>query len=75
MAHIETRYKCPGCHRWHSTRREAEDCARTHVYPAQWAVSESGKAVRCSYMGEAWALKEADLSDDNEDRKRQLAGG
>ncbi len=72
MAHLETWWKCPGCHRHWDTRREAEQCAATHVHSEQWAVGKY-KAVKVSYRGQDWALREADLSDDIEERKRQLA--
>jgi hypothetical protein len=49
------------------------------LFIRRWAVGKSGKAVRindnCSlngYGGLNWALKEAELSDNIEERKRQI---
>ena len=74
MAHIETWWKCPGCHRYWSTQQKAERCAITHVRPEKWAVSHKhpGKAVSCQYRGTAWALREADLSDLLVEREQEL---
>lgn len=77
MAHIEIWWSCPGCHlRW-TTQREAVRCAASHVRSERWAVSDRhpGKAVPCNYRGEAFALREADLSDFIEDRRRELEEG
>lgn len=77
MAHIEIWWSCPGCHlRW-TTQREAVRCAASHVRSERWAVSDRhpGKAVACNYRGEAFALREADLSDFIEDRRRELEEG
>ena len=77
MAHIEIWWSCPGCHlRW-TTQREAVKCAASHVRSERWAVSDRhpGKAVACNYRGEAFALREADLSDFIEERRRELEEG
>lgn len=77
MAHIEIWWSCPGCHlRW-TTQREAIKCAVSHVRPERWAVSDRhpGKAVACNYRGEAFALREADLSDFIDERQRELKEG
>lgn len=77
MAHIEIWWSCPGCHlRW-TTQREAVRCAASHVRSERWAVSDRhpGKAVACNYRGEAFALREADLSDFIEERRRELEEG
>ena len=77
MAHIETWWRCPGCHRFWDTQREAAKCAASHVRPERWAVSDRhpGKAVACNYRGDAFALREADLSDFSEERERELKEG
>lgn len=76
MAHIETWYRCP-CGAAYDTQKEAIQCAVSHVHSEQWAVGS--KAVR---IFDNWAsgihsisgaLREADLSDFIEERKRQLA--
>lgn len=79
MAHIETWYRCP-CGKAYDTQKEAIQCSVTHVKTERWAVGKGGKAVRISENcapdgmgGENWALKEADLSDNIEERRRQLA--
>lgn len=79
MARIETWYRCP-CGKLHDTQKEAIRCSVTHVKAERWAVGKSGKAVRifenCApdgMGGENWALREADLSDNIEERRRQLA--
>ena len=77
MAHIEVWWSCPGCHlRW-TTQRDAVKCAASHVRPERWAVSDRhpGKAVACNYRGETFALREADLSDFIEERRRELEEG
>lgn len=77
MAHIEVWWSCPGCHlRW-TTQREAVKCAASHVRSERWAVSDRhpGKAVACNYRGEAFALREADLSDFIEERRREPEEG
>ena len=77
MAHIEVWWSCPGCHlRW-TTQSEAVKCAASHVRSERWAVSDRhpGKAVACNYRGEAFALREADLSDFIEERRRELEEG
>jgi hypothetical protein len=80
MAHIETRYRCPVCNLAYDNQGEAIGCRNVHpVRLERWAVGKDGKEVRISdnstldgYGGVNWALKEADLSDFIEERKRQL---
>lgn len=82
MAHLETRYQCPICHRWWSSRKEAETCRNTHpITEALWAIGRDGKKVMAygnckegSRGSIQWAMREADLSDDINVRRRQLAG-
>lgn len=64
----------------YSTRKEAVECAVSHVHPERWAVGSTGKAVRIydnwapnSAHGVNGALIEAELSDNVELRRRQLA--
>ena len=48
------------------TKREAEECAKSHVYHEQWAVLEKypGKAVKITNQRNAvQALREAEESD------------
>lgn len=80
MAHIETWYRCP-CGARYDTQRKANRCAVSHVCAEEWAVSHryKGKAVkiwgRCapgSKGSREWALQEAELSDNIEERKQQL---
>ena len=68
MAHIEVWWRCPGCHLSWTTQREAVKCAASHVRPERWAVSDR-------HPGEAFALREADLSDFIEERRRELEEG
>lgn len=74
MAHIEIWYRCPLCKRPYYTEREAGICRNKHpVIAERRAVGKGGKAVRIDRPGEEeWALREADLSDFIEERKRQL---
>lgn len=79
MAHIETWWRCP-CGVYYSTQKEAIRCAVSHVHSERWAVGRGHKAVHIaenclpdSKYGLNWALREADLSDIVEVRKRQLA--
>jgi hypothetical protein len=79
MAHIETWWSCR-CGARYGTQKEATSCAISHVRSEQWAVGKGGKAVRISancapdgMYGVNWALREADLSDLVEERRRQLA--
>lgn len=79
MAHIETWYACR-CGASYSTRKEAVERAVSHVHPERWAVGRTGKAVRIydnwapnSAHGVNGALIEAELSDNVELRRRQLA--
>ena len=76
MAHIEIWWRCPCCHRHWDTQREAAKCAGSHVRAERWAVSDRypGKAVVCNYRGDAFALREADLSDFIDERRRELEG-
>lgn len=77
MAHLETWYRCP-CGAAYDTQKEAIECAVSHVHSEQWAVG-SKKAVRIfknwasGMHSVSGALREADLSDFIEERKRQLA--
>lgn len=78
MAHIEIWYRCP-CGAHHKTQKEAVKCAAGHVRAERWAVGKGGKAVRIfenwsedSMHGASGALREADLSDFIEERRRQL---
>ena len=80
VAHIEIRYCCPVCNRKYAKQSGAIKCRNTHpIVEEKWAVGQGGKSVRiydnCSedgYGGLNWALKEADLSDFIEERKKQL---
>ena len=74
MAHIEIWWRCPGCNRCWDTQREAIQCAASHVRSERWAVSDRhpGKAIACNYRGEAFALREADLSDFIDERRLEL---
>lgn len=79
MAHIETWWRCR-CGARYGTQKEAISCAISHVRSEQWAVGKGGKAVRIfenhapdSQHGINGALREADLSDFVEERRRQLA--
>ena len=67
MAKIETWWRCPVCrNRIFTTKREAEECAKSHVYYEQWAVSEKypGKAVKVTdQRNTAQALREAEEKD------------
>lgn len=80
MAHIEVWYRCPVCNGSYTTQGEAINCRNAHPIRAErWAVGKGGKAVRIfdnwalnSMHGITGALREADLSDDIEERKRQL---
>lgn len=78
MAHIEMWYRCP-CGARYDIQKEAIRCAISHVKSEQWAVGKDGKAVRIfenhapnSQHGANGALREADLSDDIEERKKQI---
>jgi len=81
MAHIEIWYRCPVCNQAYSSQREATRCKNLHpVKEERWAVGKGGKAVRIfdnwapdTMHGINGALREADLSDFIEERKRQLA--
>lgn len=83
MARIETWYRCPTCNRIYDKLKDALSCKNQHqVMSERWAVGKGGKAVRinenCSlngYGGINWALREADLSDFIDERKRQLKEG
>ena len=78
MAHIEIWYSCI-CGACYDTQREANLCALSHVKAERWAVGKNRKAVRIfdnwspdSIHGVRGALREADLSDFIEVRKKQL---
>jgi hypothetical protein len=81
MAHIETWYRCPVCNVSYDSQHDAIKCRNSHpVKEERWAVGKGGKAVRIfenwaldTMHGVIGALREADLSDDIEERKRQLA--
>ena len=77
MARIEIWYKCP-CGVWYTTQKEAIKCAVSHVVSGKFAVG-SHKSVRVydnhaanSLHGMIGALREADLSDIIDVRKKQL---
>ena len=77
MAHIETWYCCPVCRRVWETHKKAFTCRNSHsVIEEMWAVGKGGKAVRIfdnySQSMINGALREADLSDFIEERKKQL---
>ena len=80
MAHIEIWHRCPVCNKAHDTQREAVKCRDLHpIRTERWAVGKGGKAVRifdnCTPDGRGgvnWALREANLSDSIEIRKKQL---
>jgi len=80
MAHIEIWYRCPVCNQAYGNQREATICKNRHpVKEEKWAVGKGGKAVRIydnwapdSMHGVNGALREADLSDFMEERKKQL---
>ena len=79
MAHIETWWRCR-CGAAYDTQKKAVNCAISHVHSEQWAIGKGGKAVRIfdnhapnSQHGIIGALREADLSDFVEERRRQLA--
>ena len=79
MAHIETWYKCPTCKGLFGTQKGAITCKNKHqIIVEVWAVGKNGKAVKvneCSSMdglgGMNWALKEADMSDNIAERKKE----
>lgn len=80
MAHIKTWYRCPVCKKAYMKQADAIKCRSLHpIIVEEWAVGESGKEVRihenCSlngYGGLNWALREAELSDNIQERKLQL---
>lgn len=77
MAHLETWYRCPICNRAHDTYSEAVKCRNKHpIQSERWAVGKRGKVVRIFNNFSAkevdQSLREADLSDLIEERKRQL---
>jgi hypothetical protein len=79
MAYIEIRYCCPICKAAHSEYIEAVRCRNKHdIIVERWAVGKH-KKVRIfenhhkdSCNGENGALKEADLSDNIHERRKQL---
>ena len=81
MAVVRKRYKCPVCQSSYGTYKDAVVCRNTHsIIEELWAVSKSGKGTRIydnrapgSVGSMEWALREAELSDYPEERKRQLA--
>ena len=79
MAHIETLYRCICCNALYSSQKEAISCASSHVRAERWALGKY-KSVRIfdnhtpnSVHGIYGAQREADLSDDIDQRRRQLA--
>lgn len=74
MAYIEIRYCCPVCNKKYAKQNGAIKCRNTHpVLEEKWAVGNGSKSVRIfNNTEEEWALKEADLSDFIEERKKQL---
>jgi hypothetical protein len=80
MAHIEIWYRCPVCNQPFDNEREAMRCRNQHpIKSERWAVGKGGKAVLIfdgwapdSARGVNGALREADLSDDIHERKKQL---
>lgn len=81
MAVVKTFYKCPVCQQGFDSQAKAIRCKNLHpIKTEQWAVGHGGKRVRIcegyaidSMYGLNWALREADLSDFIEVRKKQLA--
>jgi len=82
MAYIETWHRCPVCGKTYDSQSDAVTCRNKHPIETEtWAIGKGGKAVRifdnCTLDGRGglrWALKEADLSDNIQIRKRQLEG-
>lgn len=82
MAHIEVCYRCPVCNQAFKTVTKAIDCRNSHpAKEEKWAIGKDGKGVRIldgwapnTMHGIYGALREADLSDNIEQRKRQLEG-
>lgn len=74
MAHLEDRWVCERCRTRFRSLADANRHALRHIVKQQWAVSDRhpGKEVACNYRGVEWALREADLSDLVEERKREL---
>ena len=80
MAHIVTWYRCPVCNQAYDNEREAMRCRNQHpIRSGLWAIGKDGKGVRIldnwapdSMHGIKGALREADLSDNIYERKRQL---
>lgn len=74
MAHIEIWYRCPVCKNAYRNEKGAKICRNRHsIITERRAVGKGGKAVRIDEIREeAWALREADLSDFIVERKRQL---
>lgn len=73
MAKIETRYRCPACHRSWSKRAEANNCCP--ITEELWAIGSGGKGILIgSLRGRTveQALIEADLSDNIKQRKQQI---
>jgi len=80
MAHIETWYRCPVCSQPYDKQGAAIKCRNSHPIKAErWAVGKGRKMVRIfdscalnSFGGVNWALREADLSDNIQERAKQL---
>lgn len=79
MAQIKVFYICPVCKASHDKQSDAIACRNKHpIRTETWAVGKE-KMVRiydhCASDGLGgmnWALREADLSDNIETRKRQI---
>jgi len=80
MAELKRFFKCPTCKCRYSALDKAVKCRNNHeIREELWAISKSGKGVRVSpnsapngLYGMEWALREADLSDDINERRQQL---
>jgi hypothetical protein len=81
MARVEIYYRCPACNTLYDSTHAAVKCRNSHAISQEtWAVGRNGKSVRFfdhlhpdSMYGRNWALREAELSDYIEERKKQLA--
>lgn len=80
MAVLMTLFRCPTCKTLHKSQKDALACKNRHlIIREQWAVGRDGKAVRVmpgvhpdGLYGLKWALREADLSDFVDTRRKQL---